>query len=141
MQGVRRVSRTILRYLAALLVLFIILQVYFAGEGIFGARDSDTPIEDASALDLHRDFGWIVGQLGAILFLVVALLAWLPNVRQRVISIVLPFLLFVQLLLPEGGRWVAALHPVNAFLLLGLFGYLASSLWRERRAAPAVTTA
>ena len=140
MEGVRRVARTILRYLAPPLVLMIIVQVYLAGEGIFGARDSDTPIEDADELTLHRDFGWIFGQFGAILFLIVALLAWLPNVRQRVISIVLPFLLFIQLLLPEGGRWVAALHPVNAFLLLGLFGYLSGQLWRAHRAA-AVTTA
>lgn len=132
MEGVRRVSRSVLRYLAALLVLFIVLQVYLAGEGIFGARDNDTPIDDANTLDLHRDLGWVVGQLGAILLLIVALLAWLPNVRRRVISIVLPFLLFIQVVLPEGDRWVAGLHAVNALLVLGLLGYLASALWRDR---------
>src|SRR5215212_2000462 len=110
MAGVRRVTRSILRYLYPLYVLLIILQVYFAGEGIFGARDTDTPIEDANALDLHRGFGFFIAQPGALLLLILALLAWLPNTRLRVLSIVFPILLIVQSLLPEPGRWVAALH-------------------------------
>jgi hypothetical protein len=136
MEGVRRVSRTILRYFASLYVLVIILQIYFAGEGIFGAEDET--IEDAKTLDLHRGVGWILTEPLALLLLIVALLAWLPDKRLRIISIVLPFLLFVQLILPSTGRWVAALHPVNAMLLLALFGYLASALWRGRRAAAAI---
>ena len=47
MAGVRRVTRSILRYVFPLYVLLLILQVYFAGEGIFGARDADQTIEDA----------------------------------------------------------------------------------------------
>ncbi len=38
--------------------------------------------------------------------------------------------MIIQLFLPEGGRWVAALHPVNAVVLLGLLGYLSSWFWR-----------
>ena len=137
MEGVRRVSRSILKYFVPLIVLVLILQVYFAGEGIFGARASDATIEDSKELDLHRGVGFILTNPVALLLLIVALLAWLPDKRLRIISIVLPFLLFIQMLLAEGGRWVAALHPVNAFLLLGLLGYLASRLWRgERDAAP-----
>jgi hypothetical protein len=132
MAGVRRVSRSILRYAYPLYVLLIVLQVYFAGEGIFGARDADAPIEDAKQLNLHRDFGFFIAQPGALLLLILALLAWFPNTRLRVLSIVLPVLLFVQAILPSGGRWVAALHPVNAFIILGMLGYLASVLWRGR---------
>ena len=135
MTGVRRVTRAMLRFWAPLYVVAIILQVYFAGEGIFGAG-SDT-IEDANSLELHRGFGWIIAQPIALLFLITALLAWLPDKRQRWISIALPILLFVQSILPSAGRWVAALHPVNAFVILGLFGYLSFSLWH----APAAATA
>src|SRR3954451_16430383 len=128
MAGVRRVSRSILRYAYPLYVLAIILQVYFAGEGIFGAGDSS--IEHANSLDLHRGFGWFISQPIALLLLIVTLLAWLPNKRIRILSIAAPILLFIQSILPSAGRWVAALHPVNAFLLLGLLGYLT---WSFRR--------
>jgi len=147
MAGVRRVTRSILRYLYPLYVLLIVLQVYFAGEGIFGARDTDTPIEDAGALDLHRGVGFFIAMPGALLLLILALLAWLPGTRWRTLSIVFPVLLFVQALLPGAGRWVAALHPVNAFLLLGMAAYLAWAFWRgelatgagvEQERAPAV---
>jgi hypothetical protein len=131
MAGTRRVTRSILRYLYPLYVVLIILQVYFAGEGIFGARDADSPIEDANQLDLHRGFGFFIAQPGALLLLIIALLAWFPNTRLRVLSIVLPILLFVQAILPSGSRWVAALHPVNAFIILGMLGYLSSMLWRR----------
>jgi hypothetical protein len=131
MAGTRRVTRSILRYLYPLYVLLIVLQVFFAGEGIFGARDTDSPIEDAKQLNLHRDFGFFIAQPGALLLLILALLAWFPNMRLRVLSIVLPVLLFVQAILPSGSRWVAALHPVNAFIILGMLGYLSSMLWRR----------
>jgi Family of unknown function (DUF6220) len=130
MAGVRRVTRSILRYLYPLYVLLIVLQVYFAGEGIFGARDSDTPIEDAKQLDLHRGFGFFIAMPGALILLILALLAWFPQTRLRVLSIVFPILLFVQAILPGPSRWIAALHPVNAFILLGMAGFLAWTLWR-----------
>ena len=108
MAGVRRVCRSILRYAYPVYVIAIILQVYFAGEGI----------------NLHRDFGWFIAQPFALLLLIVTLLAWLPNKRIRWLSILAPILLIVQSILPSAGRWVGALHPVNAFVLLGLMGYL-----------------
>jgi len=135
MAGVRRVTRSILRYVYPLYVLAVILQVYFAGEGIFGAREADQTIEDANTLNLHRDFGWIITEPIALLLLIVTLLAWLPNVRLRIISIVTPFVLWIQLILPSGGRWVAAFHPVNALLILGLLGYLTWAFWTGRATA------
>jgi hypothetical protein len=138
MAGVRRVSRSILRYVYPLYVIAIVLQVYFAGEGIFGAGDSS--IEDANSLNLHRDFGWFIAQPIALLLLIVTLLAWLPNKRLRVLSILVPILLIVQSILPEAGRWVAGLHAVNAFVILGMFGYLSSSFWRGAAMAEEVPT-
>ena len=137
MAGVRRVTRSILRYVYPLYVLAIILQVYFAGEGIFGARDADQTIEDSKRLDLHRDFGFFIAQPIALLVLIIALLAWFPNTRLRVLSILAPILLIVQAFLPSAGRWVAALHPVNAFVILGMMGYLAWSCWRGELAPSA----
>ena len=127
MAGVRRVARSILRYVVPLYVFLIVLQVYFAGEGIFGAGDQT--IQDAKSLNLHRDFGWIIAQPGGLLFLIIALLAWLPDKRQRRLTIAVPILLIVQSILPSTGRWVAAFHPLNAFVILGLVGYLSWEFW------------
>jgi Family of unknown function (DUF6220) len=130
MQGVRRVARSILRYFIPLYGLLLIVQVFLAGEGIFGARDQDQTIDNAKTLDLHRGLGFFLTMPGALLLLIVALLAWLPNKRQRALSLILPVLLFVQMILAGAGRWVAAFHPVNAFLLLGIVAYLTMALWR-----------
>jgi hypothetical protein len=128
MTGVRRVSRSILKYFVALYTVAVVVQIFLAGEGIFGGREE--PIEDAGILDPHRGLGWILTMPGALLLLIVALLAWLPNKRLRWISVALPFLLFIQLILAEAGRWGGAFHPLNAILVLALLGYLARQLWR-----------
>jgi hypothetical protein len=134
MQGVRRVARSILRYFIPLYGILLLVQVFLAGEGIFGARDADQTIEDAGQLDLHRGLGFFLTMPGALLLMIVALLAWLPNKRQRVLSIILPILLFVQMILADAGRWAGAFHPLNAFLLLGIVGYLSNAFWRGEQA-------
>jgi len=135
MAGTRRVTRSILRYLYPLYIVLIVLQVYFAGEGIFGVREKDAVIEDAHQLSLHRGFGFFIAMPGALILLILALLAWFPQTRLRVLSILFPVLLFVQAILPGTGRWVAGLHPVNAFVLLGMAGYLT---WAVRQGAEVV---
>ena len=92
---------------------------------------------NSKTLDPHRALGFFLTFPGAILFLIVALLAWHPVMRVRVVSIVLPFLAFIQMLLPGAGRWVAGLHPVNAILLLGLFGWLFYTLRKEQEVGAA----
>jgi hypothetical protein len=144
MTGVRRVTRSILRYVFPLYVIAIVLQVYLAGEGIFGNRDNEVVIAEHDSLELHRGFGWIIAQPIALIVLILALLAWFPGRRIRLLSIVAPILLFVQSLLPSAGRYVAGLHVLNAFLILGIFGYLTWSLWSGREAVeeqPAATAA
>ena len=128
MAAVRRGARAVLKYFIPLILLVVIVQIYLAGEGIFGGREE--PIEDAGILDPHRALGFFLGDFGAILLLIVALLAWHPVKKVRWWSIALPFILFIQTLLPAGGRWIGALHPLNAFFILGILGYLASRLWR-----------
>ena len=62
-----------------------------------------------------------------------ALLAWLPNKRDRILTIALPFILFIQLILADAGRWGGAFHPLNAFLILGILGFLMRQLWMKPR--------
>jgi hypothetical protein len=148
-EGTRRVTRSIMKWFSALYVVLIVVQVFLAGEGIFGLssiKHSDDCDKhpalcagNSDTLDPHRALGFFLTFPGAILFLIVALLAWHPVTRVRVVSIVLPFLAFVQMLLPGAGRWVAGLHPVNAILLLGLFAWLFNVL-RQEEAAPAAAS-
>jgi hypothetical protein len=131
MAGVRRGARAVLKYFIALYLVAVIVQIFLAGEGIFGAEGSPTDDDQSKTLDPHRALGWILTEPVAFLLLVTALLAWLPNKRDRILSIALPFILFIQLLLPSGGRWVGAFHPLNAILILGILGFLMRQLWMK----------
>jgi len=148
----RRRATSVLKWFSALYVVLIVVQVYLAGEGIFGLNvikhsdDCDKTgaqvvstlcAGNSKTLDAHRALGFFLTFFGAILFLIVALIAWNSNKRVRVISIVAPILTFVQMILPGTGRWGAALHPVNAFLILGMYLWLFLTL---RRAAPEAVT-
>jgi hypothetical protein len=149
MAGVRRGARSMMKWFAALYVVAIVVQVFLAGEGIFGLNnikhsdDCDKGvahcIANSKPLDAHRGLGFFLTMPGALLFLIVALLAWHPKTRIRVVSIILPFLAFFQMILAGLGRWAGGLHPVNAVLLLGLFGWLAYRL-REEQPDEAVAT-
>ncbi len=144
MGGVRGGARSVLKWFSALYVVLIIVQVFLAGEGIFGLKniahsdDCDKAgaacIANSKTLDPHRALGFFLTMPGALLFLIVALLAWYPDKRIRIVSIVVPFLAFVQMILPGLGRWAGAFHPLNAILLLGLFGWLAYRLRQEEPA-------
>ena len=146
----RRRATSVLKWFSGLYVVLIVIQVYLAGEGIFGlnvikhsddcdkhgANLSASPcIGNTNTLDAHRALGFFLTFFGAILFLIVALVAWHSNKRIRIITIVAPILTFVQMILPGGGRWVGALHPVNAILILGMYLWLFLTLRKE---APAV---
>lgn len=134
-----------LRFYVPLLFLLVIVQIFLAGEGIFGIKKGPE-LDDQKTLDPHRVLGFFLTEPLALLLLIVALLAWLPERKLRRISIALPFLIFLQAPLSWGGRWSGAFHPVNAFLVLGLLGWFSGQLWRRHRAmgehakpAPAVS--
>lgn len=149
-------ARSVLKWFSGLYVVLIVIQVYLAGEGIFGlnviknSEDCDKKGADLAAahcignsktLDAHRALGFFLTFPGAILFLIVALIAWHPTPRIRAISIIVPVLTFVQMILPGLGRWGGALHPVNAILVLSLFGWLFYTLRREPTPVPAPAAA
>jgi hypothetical protein len=147
----RRGATSVLKWFSALYVVLIVIQVYLAGEGIFGLNvikhsdDCDKSganltaahcVGNSKTLDAHRALGFFLTLPGAVLFLICALIAWVPDKRIRIISIVVPILTFVQMILPAGGRWVGALHPVNAFVILAMYGWLFHAL-RKRQALEA----
>jgi len=148
----RHGAAVVLKWFSLLYVVLIVIQVYLAGEGIFGlnvikhADDcnksganlvADHCVGTSTTLDAHRALGFFLTLPGAVLFLICALIAWLPNKRVRIISIVAPILTFVQVILPGLGRWGGALHPVNAILILGMYGWLFHTLRKEGAEAPA----
>jgi hypothetical protein len=147
----RRGATSVLKWFSALYVVLIVIQVYLAGEGIFGLNvikhsdDCDKKganlvaehcVGTSKTLDAHRALGFFLTLPGAVLFLICALIAWVPDKRIRIISILVPILTFVQMILPAAGRWGGALHPVNAILILAMYGWLFHAL--RKREAPEV---
>jgi hypothetical protein len=97
----------------------VIVQIYLAGTGIFGAGLS--PIGKASSLDAHRLFGNILGGL-ALIVLIIAIIAR-PPARVLIATIVMLVLTGVEGLIAGLGKtsaYLAAFHPVVAVIILGL---------------------
>ena len=143
MAAVRRGAWSGLRYVTSLFFLGVIVQFFLVGVGLFGMKHGAT-IDNAHSLNAHRDFGWILTELGGGLMLILVLLAW-PKPRTLGLYILLVVLAFpVQPVLASSGyhhRFVGMLHPVNALLLLGLSGYLAHHAWAIRRRDASVIAA
>jgi hypothetical protein len=103
------------RYLfAAVAVLFVVgvvVQVFLAGVGLFGAGD----------MAGHVEFGYLL----SIVPLLPVLLAWPARAGRRTVALCAGTLVAAQVqtflpLLRDGAPLVAALHPVNALLVFGL---------------------
>jgi hypothetical protein len=141
MTAVRRGAWVALRYVTAIFFVGVIVQFFLVGVGLFGMKDGKT-IDNATSLDPHRAFGFILGDGGALVLLVLVLLAW-PARRLLGAWILLAVLAFVQPALADfHHQWVGMFHPVNALLLLGLSGRLAHYAWTtgknpDAAAAPA----
>jgi hypothetical protein len=145
MAAVRRGAWVGLKYVTSIFFVGVIVQFFLVGYGLFAMKHGAT-IDNAKSLDAHRGLGFFLSDLGAILFLILALLAWpARNLLGR--WILLAVLAFLQGILATEGykHWgLGMLHPVNALLLLGLSGHLARYAWLTSRkasaeAAPAVT--
>ena len=134
MSAVRNGAWVALRYVTALFFVGVIVQFFLVGYGLFDMKHGAT-IDNAKSLDPHRGFGFLLSDIGAILILLLALLAW-PPAKLLVRWIVLAVLAFVQGILAGVGfnHWVIGMfHPVNALILLGLSGYLAHHAWKSAR--------
>jgi hypothetical protein len=103
--------RVALAAVAALFVIGVVVQVFFAGMAVFGAGEWST----------HIDFGYGVAGLPVIMLL----LAWPAHSGRSLALLSLALLVVAQVqtslpLLRDDLPVVAALHPVNALLVFGL---------------------
>jgi hypothetical protein len=132
------------KYLAGIVLLAVLVQIGFAGYGAFSVakevgENDETGVVNQDKFDdvfgIHAGFGYLVILLG-LLLLIVALVA-----RHRIKhSAILFGLLVVQLLLAWFGYevpWIGFFHPINAILIAGLTGFLATSEWRGGPHQPA----
>jgi hypothetical protein len=114
--------------LALLWAVAVVLQVFFAGLGIFGA----------SSFKTHTDFGGILHGLTAVL-LILAILG--PRTGRDIgMAAGLVVLVTVQIGLVgarDDAPGLAALHPVLALLALGLAVHMGMHVLRGRRAVAA----
>ena len=121
------------RWLIAIFVLCVIVQFFLSGSGAFGQKlgGSAPHLEDQKSWDSHRAFGLVLLLL-AILVLV-ACLAWWSERIWLLGTFLLALLTFVQFPLASAGehhRWIGALHPANAGLILLISGWLTYRAWK-----------
>ena len=106
----------------------VVLQVFFAGLGIFGATSFET----------HKTFGNILHPLTAVL-LILAIVG--PRTGRDIgMAAALVILVTIQIGLVsarDDAPGLAALHPVLAILAMGLAAHMGVHALRERRAVPA----
>jgi hypothetical protein len=142
------VLRTIFRYWLWILLAAVVLQIAFAGFGAFDVAhklsDEGASVDEESFSDSwgpHAALGYLVF-LGSLLTLILALVARVG--RQRVLhSLGIVGLVVVQILLAWFGFEVpviGALHPINAFIILGAVATLTMREWRGDRVVTTTAT-
>ncbi len=123
-----RVVYRIFQGLAWAVFAAVLLQFYFAGVGAFGEETWGD-----SAFNPHRLTGLLLIPTGLIMLILAGVAAFTGNLPGRTagLTALLFVLLIVQLALViafyETAPIIAALHPVNALVLLGLSFHLARS--------------
>jgi hypothetical protein len=118
--GLIRWSRIAVVVLARLFIFGIVVQIFLVGLGLF---------ESADYWEDHKSLGESLGLI-PILLILVALVGRLP-MRLIVMAAALLVLFGVQYALPNvDNGYVAALHPINALVLMGL----ADQIARQTRA-------
>ena len=130
--------RMFFRWWMLLMVAAIVLQIGFAGYGAFDTADkvSNGTVDEQSFEDsfgAHAGFGYLV-VLGGLLTFIFALAARVGRPRVLLALGIFGLLILQVLLAWTGGAVPAvfgALHPLNAFVILGATVALAVRMWRE----------
>jgi len=124
----RSIARNVYVVVAWLFVAALVVQVFLAGLGVF---------DSAANFATHRDVGYTLE-----LFPVVLLIVGLVGGMGRRLSI-LAIVVFVQFILQsvfvamrDSAPQIAALHPVNGFLILLLAVYIAREATLTRVEVP-----
>jgi Family of unknown function (DUF6220) len=130
------VVEAVYRVWAAIVVAAVLLQIGFAGYGAFyvASKVDDNPVSQDTfdeGWGLHLGFGYLVVLLGLV-FLLIALGGRVG--RQRTLRVLGLFgLMILQVVLAwfgEAAPFIGILHPINAFLILGLSSAIAYQAWR-----------
>jgi len=133
--------RAIYRVWATILTGLVVLQIFFAGYGAFDtvhkAKDGTT-VDDNSvetSFGAHIGLGYLI-LLGTLIFF---LISFGTRDRKRIYRALAVFgLLILQVVLAsvgeEGTPFIGGLHPVNAFIILGLLGSITYREWKARSA-------
>jgi Family of unknown function (DUF6220) len=115
LSGLIRWSRIAVVVLARLFIFGIVVQIFLVGLSLF---------ESADYWEDHKSLGESLGLI-PILLILVALVGRLP-MRLIVMAAALLVLFGVQYALPNvDNGYVAALHPINALVLMGLADQIA----------------
>ena len=121
----RSIARNLHAVVAWLLVAGLVVQVWLAGRGVF---------ESSAAFASHRDTGFTL-TIGPVILLVLGLLGGLG--RRAALLAVGMFVLFILqsvfVAMRGSSPLIAAMHPVNGFLILFLAIVLARESWMMRR--------
>lgn len=110
---------------AAIFVVAIVVQVFFAGAALANLGGSGN-------FATHIEFGYTWIGIAALAVLLTAIAARRPR-REVGIALALLVLYVVQTVLPSfraSTPWLAALHPVNALFLFALAAWYARRAWR-----------
>jgi hypothetical protein len=121
----KRIARPVHVLVAWLLVVGLLVQVFLAGMGLF---------DSASMFITHRDFGYTLTLLPFVL-IVTSLVGGFGRAEAIAAAVMLgQFILQSILVLQrETSPAIAALHPVNGFLILLVAVWLARDAWRQWR--------
>jgi len=139
------VFRSLYKYWVSILTAAVVLQIFFAGAGAFDTADK----VDGGTVDQNSfedSFGPHIG-LGYLIFLgtlVLLLLSFGTRGKAWIVrAVAAVVLLIIQILLAWTGASVpfllGGLHPVNAFIILGLLGSTAYLAWKGRLGTEAAT--
>ena len=123
--GARRGADTVYAYLAALLLLGVIVQFFLAGLGVFDIAGHQD-LENVKDLDPHRALGHILAGV-ALLMLIAALIARTSKLAMWGSLALVILIEVVQVLLASGGEdhhWVGGLHALNGVVILALAGQM-----------------
>lgn len=128
---IRSFARRALPFAAGAFVACAVLQVFLAGLGVF---------DDPRTFVTHREFGYTFGWL-TLAVLVLALVGRSPR-RITGLSVLLLVLFALQsvfVALRSDLPSIAALHPLNGFLILGVGVVITRESWAARRTRPTET--
>jgi Family of unknown function (DUF6220) len=122
----RRIARPIHVVVAWLLVAGLLVQVFLAGMGVF---------DSSSAFATHRDFGYTLTLLPFVL-IVTSLVGGFGRLEAIASAVMFGQFILQSILVLQRDSTpaIAALHPVNGFVVLLIAVWLARDAWHKWRA-------